>query len=120
MGRGRPPNGIEWLTIQLCKAFEAHVLSEPEQAWAAAPLPPAFGSPAELYSTMKALVLDEAFAMVREGLTSRKRAVTLRVRIDTTLRASDRGARLGLTSAAHARCACSPSTRPRYAACAAR
>ena len=98
MGRGRPPNGIEWLTIQLCKAFEAHVLSEPEQAWAAAPLPPAFGSPAELYSTMKALVLDEAFAMVREGLTSRKRAVTLRVRIDTTLRASDRGARLGALS----------------------
>ena len=98
MGRGRPPNGIEWLTIQLCKAFEANVLSEPEQAWAAAPLPPAFGSPAELYSTMKSLVLDEAFAMVREGLTSRKRAVTLRMRIDATLRASDRGARLGALS----------------------
>ena len=62
MGRGRPPNGAEWLTIQLCRAFEAHVLSEPEQAWAAPPLPAAFGSAAELYSCMKALVLDEAFA----------------------------------------------------------
>ena len=98
MGRGRPPNGAEWLTIQLCRAFEAHVLSEPEQAWAAPPLPAAFGSAAELYSSMKALVLDEAFAMVREGLASRKRAVTLRMRIDATLRASDRGARLGALS----------------------
>ena len=98
MGRGRPPNGAEWLTIQLCRAFEAHVLSEPEQAWAAPPLPAAFGSAAELYSCMKALVLDEAFAMVREGLASRKRALTLRMRIDGTLRASERGARLAALS----------------------
>ena len=98
MGRGRPPNGAEWLTIQLCRAFEAHVLSEPEQAWAAPPLPAAFGSAAELYSSMKALVLDEAFAMVREGLASRKRALTLRMRIDGTLRASERGARLAALS----------------------
>ena len=98
MGRGRPPNGAEWLTIQLCRAFEAHVLSEPEQAWAAPPLPAAFGSAAELYSSMKALVLDEAFAMVREGLASRKRALTLRMRIDATLRASERGARLAALS----------------------
>ena len=98
MGRGRPPNGAEWLTIQLCRAFEAHVLSEPEQAWAAPPLPAAFGSAAELYSSMNALVLDEAFAMVREGLASRKRALTLRMRIDGTLRASERGARLAALS----------------------
>ena len=98
MGRGRPPNGAEWLTIQLCRAFEAHVLSEPEQAWAAPPLPAAFGSAAELYSCMKALVLDEAFAIVREGLASRKRALTLRMRIDATLRASERGARLAALS----------------------
>ena len=37
---------------------------------------------------MKARVLDEAFAMVREGLASRKRALTLRMRIDATLRAA--------------------------------
>ena len=74
------------------------MLSEPEQPWATAPLPPAFGSPAELYNTMKSLVLDEAFAMVREGLSSRKRAVTLHMRIDSTLRASERGARLGAIS----------------------
>ena len=97
-GRGRLPNGIEYLTIQLCKAFEAHLLSTVEEPWAAPPLPAAFATPAELYSTMKQLVVDEACAMVREGLTSRGRGVTLRMRIDSTLRAADRGARLGALS----------------------
>ena len=49
---------------------------------------------------MKLLVLDEAFAMVREGLSARQggRVVTLRMRVDSTLRASDRGARLAAIS----------------------
>ena len=66
----------------------------------APPLPAAFGSSEELYGTMKLLVLDEAFAMVREGLGARQggRVVTLRMRVDSTLRASDRGARLAATS----------------------
>ena len=81
--------------MQLCKAHETGVLSQPEAPWGAASLPATFLSSAVLYSSMKQMVLDEAMSMVRSGLRSHDRQKPLRLRLNDALRAADRGARLG-------------------------
>ena len=101
MGRSsRPSNGAEYLTQHLCKAHEDGRLSQqvPEPAWAGPPLPATFATAPVLYAAMKAMVLDEALATVRDGMKSRARGPTLKLQLAGAIRAHDRGSRLGALS----------------------
>ena len=72
MGRGRPPNGAEWLTDRLCVAHAANQLQEPAQQLSSTTPPPvAFKNLSDMYEHSRSMALAEAMAIVREGLRQR-------------------------------------------------
>jgi hypothetical protein len=98
--RGRsPPSGAQYLTTRLCAAFEDDQLHARADHQALPPtLPHAFAEERSYYSSMVQLVLDEAKAMVADGLASSRssRAVHARLTLENVVRASAHGGGGGL------------------------
>ena len=98
--RGRsPPSGAQYLTTRLCAAFEDDQLHARADHQALPPtLPHAFAEERSYYSSMVQLVLDEAKAMVADGLASSRssRAAHARLTLENVVRASAHGGGGGL------------------------
>lgn len=98
--RGRsPPSGAQYLTTRLCAAFEDDQLHARADHQALPPtLPHAFAEERSYYSSMVQLVLDEAKAMVADGLASLRssRAAHARLTLENVVRASAHGGGGGL------------------------
>ena len=87
--RRRAPNGAEFLTTRLCSAYENGELSPCSSQPLPPLLPTAFGDVRGYYMAMQQLIIDEAFAMVADGLTSAHGRAPLRLSLDEALRATE-------------------------------
>ena len=97
--RRSPPSGAQYLTTRLCAAFEDDQLHARADHQALPPtLPHAFAEERSYYSSMVQLVLDEAKAMVADGLASSRssRAAHTRLTLENVARASAHGGGGGL------------------------